>query len=170
MAWTAPVTGDWDTGDYFTAANFKAQVLDNLTYLKSAADSRAVSVEVFSYTVPVVTGDSKRRIGPCPAILNGYSLTNVIADVCVPSTGGLPTVAVRRGRQLAGATDPRTWVDMLTTNVTIDANEYSSLTATTAMVVDTDNDDIETGDLLVLDVDVAGTATEGLWVTVEFAK
>jgi len=170
MAWTAPVSGDWDTDDYFTAANFKAQVLDNLTYLKSAADSRAISVEVFSYTVPIVTGDSKRLIGPAPAILNGYNLTNVIADVSTPSTGGLPTVAIRRARQAGGATDPRTAADMLTTNVTIDANEYSSLTATTAMVVDTDNDDVLTGDFFCIDVDVAGTATLGLWVTLEFAK
>lgn len=169
MAYTAPVAGDWDTNDIFVAAKFATQVLDNITYLKTAADSRAFSVEVFSALSAVGTGDNKRIVGPAPAILNTYNLTNVISSVYGKSTGGVPTVSIQRGRS-AAAGSAHAWVDMLSTNVTIDANEYSSITAATAMVVNTSNDDIATGDLFSINVDVAGTATTGLWVTMEFAK
>ena len=169
MAYTAPTAGDWDTNDIFVAAKFATQVLDNIVYLKTAADTRAVSVEVFSANAALVTGDLKRVIGPAPVALNTFNLTNVITTVCAKSTGGVPTVTIQRGRQ-AAAGSAHAWVDMLSTAVTIDANEYSSLNAATAMVVNTSNDDIATGDLLCVNVDVAGTATAGLWVTLEFAK
>jgi hypothetical protein len=169
MAYTPPVAGNWDTDDYFVAANFKTEVLDNITYLKTAADTRAISVEVFAANVPVSVGDGKRIIGPMPAMMAGYNLTKITINVKHESSSGLPTVAVRRGR-CPTPTTTYTWEDMLSTNVTIDANEFSSVSATTAMVVNTTKDDIAEGDLIAFDVDVAGTDTLGLWVTPEFNK
>jgi hypothetical protein len=57
---------------------------------------------------------------------------------------------------------------MLSTRITIDANEYDSKDATTAAVIDTSNDDVATGDVIRIDVDVAGTGTKGLNVTLSF--
>lgn len=59
-------------------------------------------------------------------------------------------------------------VDMLSTALTIDANEKDSKDATTAAVIDTDHDDVATGDELRFDVDVAGTGTKGLEVRLAF--
>ena len=53
---------------------------------------------------------------------------------------------------------------MLTTKITIDASEFTSYTAAAAPVIDTGNDDVATGDLIAVDVDVAGTGAKGLGV------
>ena len=58
--------------------------------------------------------------------------------------------------------------DMLTTKITIDASEFTSYTAATAPVIDTGNDDVATGDLIAIDVDVAGTGAKGLGVILTF--
>jgi hypothetical protein len=102
-----------------------------------------------------------------PVTLNGYNLTSVVATVFAKSTSGTPTVQIARGRQ-ADATTAHAFSDMLSTRVTIDANEFSSLYATAAAVIDTSYDDIATGDILRFDVDTAGTAATGLWLTLNF--
>jgi hypothetical protein len=57
---------------------------------------------------------------------------------------------------------------MLTTKISIDASEFTSYTAAAAPVIDTGNDDVATGDLLAVDVDVAGTGAKGLGVLLTF--
>lgn len=96
-----------------------------------------------------------------PVTLNGYNLTGVAAHVTTASTSGLPTIQIRN------VTDA---VDMLSTRITIDANEKDSSTAATAAVINTANDDVATGDELRIDVDVAGTGTKGLIVDLTFTK
>ena len=58
---------------------------------------------------------------------------------------------------------------MLTTKLTIDASETTSYTAATAAVIDTAHDDVATGDLIAVDVDVAGTRRKGLGVVFTFS-
>jgi hypothetical protein len=94
------------------------------------------------------------------------NVISVHSQVIVKSTSGTPTVQVARGRQ-ASPTSDFTYSDVLSTLSTIDANEYDSSTAATAMVVNASNDDLATGDVLRVDVDVAGTGTTGLQVTIE---
>jgi hypothetical protein len=55
---------------------------------------------------------------------------------------------------------------MLSTKLTIDANEYDSINATTPAVIDTGADDLATGDLLRIDGDVAGTGCYGMVITI----
>jgi hypothetical protein len=57
---------------------------------------------------------------------------------------------------------------MLTTKITIDASEFTSYTAATAPVIDSANKDVATGDLIAIDVDVAGTGAKGLGVILTF--
>lgn len=106
----------------------------------------------------LTTGDAKAyfRVN---AELNGYNLSAVAAAVTTVSSSGLPTV------QIANVTDA---VDMLSTKLTIDANETDSSTAATAAVIDTSKDDVATGDMLRIDVDVAGTGAKGLIVELTF--
>lgn len=106
----------------------------------------------------ITTGDGKAYFR-CPAELNGYNLTRVAAHVTTVSTSGAPTVQIANVTQGA---------DMLTTKITIDANEKDTSTAATAAVIDTNNDDVATGDELRIDIDVAGTGAKGLIVEMKF--
>jgi hypothetical protein len=57
---------------------------------------------------------------------------------------------------------------MLSTKLTIDASEFDSSNATNAAVIDASNDDVQTGDQINVDIDVAGTGAKGLVVTLTF--
>jgi len=87
------------------------------------------------------------------------NLVDADAAVYTVSSSGTPTV------QIHNLTDTQ---DMLSTLITIDANEYSSYTAATQPVINASYDDVATGDRLRIDVDVAGTGTKGLDVILTF--
>lgn len=106
----------------------------------------------------ITTGDGKAYV-TVPAVWNGKTITSIHAGLTTASSSGTPTVQLARIRS-------GTPVDVLSTKVTIDANELTSYTATTPPVVDTANDDLSTGDLLRIDVDVAGTGAKGLMVLI----
>lgn len=91
--------------------------------------------------------------------INGMDLISAHACVYTPSTLGQVTL------QIHNDTDG---FDMLTTPITIDANEYSSYTAATPPVVNTSYDDVATGDRIRIDVDSVGTGTRGLDIILVF--
>ena len=115
-------------------------------------------IKVISETTTLTTGDGQ-FIFAIPSDLNGMNLISAQAFVTTVSSSGLPTVQIRN------VTDS---VDMLTTKITIDASEFTSYTAATPSVRDTANDDVATGDLIAIDVDVAGTGAQGLGVILRF--
>lgn len=94
-----------------------------------------------------------------PASLNGYNITSIHAALTTVSTSGNPTIQVARIR--SGVS-----VDVLSTKVTIDANTNNSYIATTPPVINTSNDDVQTGDIIRVDVDVAGSGARGLMVLI----
>lgn len=94
-----------------------------------------------------------------PADIAGMNLVYVLASCETVSSSGIPTFQIRN------ATDS---VDMLSTKLTIDANEKTSLTAANAAVIDGTKDDVAEGDRLYVDVDVSGTGTRGVIVTLGF--
>jgi hypothetical protein len=106
----------------------------------------------------ITTGDGK-AFYRVPSTLNGCNLVGVAASVSTVSSSGIPTVQIHNLSQTA---------DMLTTKLTIDANETDSSTAANAAVIDTANDDVATGDKLRIDIDVAGTGAKGLIVELQF--
>jgi hypothetical protein len=106
----------------------------------------------------LVTGDGQAFL-LVPSQLNGRNITSVAAAVTTQSSSGAVTVQVARVR---GGTP----VDVLSTALTIDANETTSYTAATPAVINTSNDDLATGDLLRIDVDGAGTGAKGLIVSI----
>lgn len=132
----------------------------------SYAGTKSVSIYAIEAATTVTTGDGKSYMR-VPAALNGMNLVTAAAAVNTKSTSGLPTVQIARGRQ-SSATSAHTYADMLSTKVTIDANEFDSKDGATAAVIDGANDDVLTGDLIRVDVDVAGTGTAGLIVNLEF--
>ncbi|MFH2030838.1 MAG: hypothetical protein ABIJ40_09535 [Bacteroidota bacterium] len=120
---------------------------------------RIIQIKVFDDATVITTGDGK-IIFMIPVELNGMNLVDVEAFVTTVSSSGLPTVQIRN------VTDA---VDMLTTLITIDATEFSSLTAATAPVINTTYDDVATGDIIAVDVDVSGVGTKGLGVILSFS-
>lgn len=120
--------------------------------------TRIVVIKVIADATALTTGDGKTYF-TVPAELNGMDLVSVGAHVYTVSSSGTPTVQIYNLTQS---------VDMLTTRVTIDANEKDSKDATAAAVIDTANDDVATGDEIRIDVDVAGTGTAGLEVRLGF--
>ena len=124
-----------------------------------AITNRIIQVKVLDDATTVTTGDGK-LIFAIPSQLNGLNLTDADAYVTTVSSSGLPTVQIRNITQTA---------DMLTTKISIDASEFTSYTAAAAPVIDTGNDDVATGDLIAVDVDVAGTGAKGLGVILVFS-
>lgn len=105
-------------------------------------------------------GDGK-VIYPVPPELGGTNLVEAYMYVTTQSTLGTPTLQIRNITQA---------VDMLTTRLTIDINESNSSTATIPAVIDAANDDVAAHDLLAFDLDVAGTGTKGIVVTLVFDR
>lgn len=132
----------------------------------SVFGTESVTVEVFAHATAVTTGDGKRHFR-VPTALNGMDLVSVGMGVIAKSTSGNPTVQIARGRQ-ANATTAHAFNDMLSTALTIDANDFDSKDAGTPAAINTSNDDVLTGDLIRFDVDTAGTGTTGLFVTLGF--
>lgn len=108
----------------------------------------------------ITTGDGK-AYSRIPSEYNGMNIVSVSCAVHTTSSSGTPTVQLSRGRQ-SSATTAHSYVDVLSTRVTIDATEYDSKDASAAAVINASNDDVATGDMFRWDVDVIGTGTKGL--------
>jgi len=162
MGWTTAKT--WTTGETVTAALMNEQIRDNMDYIYNASGTtvgkRVIEIPVYGAADAVTTGDGKGYL-IIPVEYNGYNLTNAQAGVISAATAGLLTTQIARIR--SGVT-----ADMLTTRITIDANENTSYTAAAAAVIGTANDDVATGDILRVDNDVAGTTCYGQVVILTF--
>lgn len=123
-----------------------------------AAAASLLQLKVIADTATLTTGDGQ-LIFAVPTALSGLVLTVAAAYVTTVSSSGTPTVQLRNVTQAA---------DMLSTRITIDANETTSYTAATPPVIDTAHDDVTAGDLIAVDVDVAGTGAKGLGVLLSF--
>lgn len=105
-------------------------------------------VAVSDETTAITTGTAKITFRMPRAI----TLTDVRASLATASTSGTPTIDINEG----GTT-------ILSTKLTIDANEKTSTTAATPAVISDSAlaDDAE----ITIDIDVAGTGAKGLKVT-----
>lgn len=115
-------------------------------------------IKVVADNSTFATGDGK-FIFAIPSDLNNTELQSAEAYVTTVSSSGLPTVQIRN---VTGA------VDMLSTRITIDVSEFTSYTAAAPSVVNAANAEVATGDLIAVDVDVAGTGAKGLGVILTF--
>ncbi len=123
---------------------------------------RTIAVMVNDSTA-LTTGDGKVQI-PIDTTLNGMNVVAVKAYVGTVSSSGSITVNIRRSRRSSATA--RTVVDILSTAITVEASEFESADATTAPVINTSNDDLQTGDMLLIDVDAAGTGVGYLQVVI----
>lgn len=111
----------------------------------------------------LATGDGLVAI-PVDTTINGMNLVAVKAYVTTVSSSGSVTVNIRRSRRSSATA--RTVVDTLSTAITVEASEFESADAATAPVINTSNDDLQTGDILLIDVDAAGTGVKGLQILI----
>ncbi len=119
---------------------------------------RVVYIKTIAESTNLTSGNSTALV-TIPTLLNGMNLVAAHASVYTVSSSGLPNIRVYN------LTDSQ---NMLSTAITIDANELTSYTATTAPVINTAHDDVATADQIRIDVDAAGTGTKGLDVILTF--
>ena len=120
----------------------------------------SLQLKIQSDITILTTGDGK-YIYTIPAKLNGYDIESIHASLTTASSLGLPAFKVYNLRSAA---------EILSTNVTIDATEFSSYTALTQPVVNAANKCVLTGDRLRIDCVAAGTGAKGFGVIIKFVK
>ena len=135
-----------------------ADLIDKRVTAGGTNSQRVVEIFCDPSGTTLSTGDGKADF-IVPLESNGMNLIRAHAALTTASTSGLPTI------QLANVT---TGFDMLSTKITIDANETTSYTAATPPVIDAARDDVATGDRIRVDCDVAGTGAKGLSVILTF--
>lgn len=125
------------------------------------ADKRIGGVLLTDPGAVLVTTGNTKAILRIPQDLNGMALVSVGACCATPGTSGQTTVQMRRVR--AGAS-----VDMLSTAITIDANETDSATAATAAVISASNAAVQTADQIHFDITSVSTGALGVFVSFTF--
>ena len=108
----------------------------------------------FDDAVALATGDGQ-MILPIPVELDGTRVIAAHAAVSTVSSSGTVDVQIRN------ITDA---VDMLTTKITIDANEFDSYTAAAPPVISFANSQLSKSDRIAVDIDSVGTGSKGLCV------
>lgn len=97
-----------------------------------------------------------------PNFASGWTLTSIEIGVNTAGTTGTTDVQLRQ---------PDKGRDMLSTKVTIDSAEKSSLTAATAAVINTSNDDVQGGEMINFDIDaISTTAAKDLWYIIQLTS
>jgi hypothetical protein len=130
-----------------------AAAIDTLAELDAATQLPVeFCVAMSDETTVITTGTAKVTMRAPYA----FTLTGVRASVNTVSSSGLPTVDINEGAG-AGTT-------VLSTKLTIDASEFTSVTAAAAAVIS--DSAIADDAQLTFDIDVAGTGAKGLKVWV----
>lgn len=145
-----PATLPAASGVNLTALNASNLVSGTVADARLSANIRreVLQIAVSDQTTTLTTGTAKMTFRMPFAM----TLTGVRASVNTVSSSGLVTVDINEGG-----------VSILSTKLTIDANEKTSTTAATAAVISDSAlaDDAE----ITIDIDVAGTGAKGLVVT-----
>lgn len=137
-------------------------ITSNLGTAGRNVQSRIIPFQVTTSIASATTTTGQNCAGDLafqvPPYLDNFKVTTVTAQVSSVSTSGLLTANIRN------RTDA---TNILSTAVTIDANERSSTTAATPPVINPANALISTNDDLCVQVSDAATGNKGLQVTLE---
>ncbi len=114
-----------------------------------------VYLKVFWHDEDVATGDGKLFF-TVPPYLAGGLIVDFDISCYTASSSGLPTVQMAN----CGANPQAVGTDILSTLATIDVAEFNSMNAAAQPVISSPL--LASGDILRIDVDVAGTGTKGL--------
>lgn len=115
------------------------------------AVSRGISYQTVSWNGTLIAENNTFH-WTVPSTFNGMNIVEVAFHVYTVSSSGTPTFNLYNATQ--------TWT-ILSTPITIDANEKDSKDATTSAVINTAFDAVATGDEITGGCSVAGTGTQG---------
>ncbi len=142
--------------------------------IKNLADG--IPAAIPAYTVLVLGNNQVWSVGTGRFFLtildddlDNMELKTVRMACIVPSTSGKPSMQIARGRR-ASPTSAPSYNNMLSTVISIDANEYTSLDAGVNHVIDTNFNDVSVGDILRFDITVAGTGAKGCQLDLIFGE
>lgn len=99
-----------------------------------------------------------------PAYLHNSTIVDFDIAVITASSSGLPTVQMKN----LGANPLNAGTDVLSTPATIDVNEFNSMNASAPPVIGSGL--LASGDILRIDITIAGTGTKGLDVFFQVNK
>lgn len=122
---------------------------------------RVVSVKINEDGGTTLTTGDGKFTWIVPQALHGFNIVAVSAGCSTCSYSGNPVF------DLYNATSS---LDILSTNLYMDVNEYTSASAATASVINTTNDYLTTGDRIRIDCDVAGTGVKGVQIDITCQK
>ena len=117
----------------------------------SVHGEKVIEMIVVGFTTALTTGNGKFYFH-VPSTLNGFDIVDVHAEVISAPAGS--TIIIQLHNLTATA-------DILSTLLTIDASETGSDTAATAAVIDGNEDDLATNDVIRVDIDQVGSSTAG---------
>lgn len=120
-----------------------------------------LQIKVTSDAVTLTAADGK-LIFCISDDLDSLSLIDADGFITTASSSGIVTVQLRNITQGN--------VDILSTRITIDVGEFTSYTAAAPPVINPANDQVFTGNLIAVDVDVAGTGTRGLGLILKYGN
>ena len=148
------ISGMWETTNLQNQIDALTATLNGLYYKRRVVEIGVLDNNT-TLTVKDGVGDFAFTI---PLELNSYKLIMSHVRVSTASTSGLPTFQIW---------DVGNAQDILSTKISVDANEYSSYTAAAPPVPDGTKNTVATAGGLRLDCDIAGTGTKGLnWILV----
>lgn len=116
-----------------------------------------VYLKVFWHDESVATGNGKLFF-TVPPYLAGGTIEDFDIAVIGASSSGTPTVQMAN----CGANPLAVGLDILSTPATVDVGEFNSMGAAVQPVINAANKTLASGDILRIDVDVAGTGTLGM--------
>jgi len=117
----------------------------------SVHGEKVIQMVVVDFTTALTTGNGKFYFH-VPSTLNGFDIVDVHAEVISAPAGSTIIIDLYNVTQSG---------DILSTNLTIDASETGSDTAAAAAVIDTGQDDLQTNDVIRVDIDQIGSSTAG---------
>ncbi len=142
------------TSDETTTGTEPAKAVTPDSLAGSGYGKRTMSVLINDANV-LSSGDGKAYFPRIPSFMNGWNIIEVAANIVAGTA--LVTIQFHNLTQTA---------DILTTKLTIDANEKDSKDAVTPAVIDATENTLTTGDRIRIDADGAGTGTT--WTDVQF--
>lgn len=143
-----------------TASDLASNAQSKITARSTVWDRKTVVLKPIAEDTVLSTTDDLMRF-TVPDELSGMDLVSCGAHIYTAATSGIVTI------DIYNLTDT---VDMLTSAMMIDATEKDTVTAASAAVINTGEDDVSTADELRIDVTAGASGASGLEVRLIFKK
>ena len=163
--WNAEFTEWFDNVVIILDGEVAGALLNKIEALEDIVRDTAIYLVVFNHEEVLSVGTGIKYFTIIPE-LNGTDLLSVSAFIKTASSADPVKIQLSRGRR-ATPSSALTFNDILTTKITIDQDEFSSLDAVQPVVGETYKG-VLTGDVIGIDIEEIGTGTKGLDIGLVF--